>query len=96
MHEPNEHNPPLLPSPNTPTPRGKQRLDLLLVELGLAATREQARRLIMAGEVLVDEQVSDKPGRTVDRERHPARAGAPALCQPRGPEACRSIGGVSA
>jgi 23S rRNA (cytidine1920-2'-O)/16S rRNA (cytidine1409-2'-O)-methyltransferase len=45
--------------------RGKQRLDLLLVERGLAESREQARRLIMAGEVLVDEQVSDKPGRTV-------------------------------
>ena len=47
------------------TPRGKQRLDLLLVERGLAESREQARRLIMAGEVLVDEQVSDKPGRTL-------------------------------
>lgn len=47
------------------TPRRKQRLDLLLVERGLAESREQARRLIMAGDVLVDEQVSDKPGRTV-------------------------------
>lgn len=46
-------------------PKGKQRLDLLLVERELAESREQARRLIMAGEVLVDEQVSDKPGRTV-------------------------------
>lgn len=46
-------------------PRGKERLDLLLVERGLAESREQARRLIMAGEVLVDDQVSDKPGRTV-------------------------------
>lgn len=49
-------------------PRGKQRLDLLLVERGLAESREQARRLIMAGEVLVDEQVSDKPGRNVALE----------------------------
>ena len=49
-------------------PRGKQRLDLLLVERGLAESREQARRLIMAGEVLVDEQVSDKPGRNVSLE----------------------------
>ncbi len=47
------------------TPRGKQRLDLLLVERGLAESREQARRLIMAGEVLVDEAVSDKPGRNI-------------------------------
>ncbi|HXF63939.1 MAG TPA: TlyA family RNA methyltransferase [Caldilineaceae bacterium] len=46
-------------------PRGKERLDLLLVARGLAESREQARRLIMAGEVLVDEQVSDKPGRMV-------------------------------
>jgi len=42
----------------------KQRLDLLLVEQGLAESREQARRLIMAGEVLVAEQVRDKPGQT--------------------------------
>jgi 23S rRNA (cytidine1920-2'-O)/16S rRNA (cytidine1409-2'-O)-methyltransferase len=53
-------------STSTPKPsRGKQRLDLLLVERGLAASLEQARRLIMAGDVLVDEQVSDKPGRNV-------------------------------
>src|SRR5690606_28075756 len=48
-----------------PAPKGKQRLDLLLVERDLVESREQARRLIMAGEVLVNEQVSDKPGRTV-------------------------------
>jgi 23S rRNA (cytidine1920-2'-O)/16S rRNA (cytidine1409-2'-O)-methyltransferase len=51
--------------PAAKAPRGKERLDLLLVARGLAESREQARRLIMAGEVLVDEQVSDKPGRTV-------------------------------
>ncbi|MCB0045907.1 MAG: TlyA family RNA methyltransferase [Caldilineaceae bacterium] len=45
---------------------GKQRLDLLLVEQGLVPSREQARRLIMAGEVLVNETVADKPGRQVD------------------------------
>jgi len=43
----------------------KQRLDQILVERGLVETREKARRLIMAGEVLVDEQVSDKPGRSI-------------------------------
>jgi 23S rRNA (cytidine1920-2'-O)/16S rRNA (cytidine1409-2'-O)-methyltransferase len=43
----------------------KQRLDLLLVERELAETREQARRLIMAGEVLVAGEVVDKPGRSV-------------------------------
>jgi 23S rRNA (cytidine1920-2'-O)/16S rRNA (cytidine1409-2'-O)-methyltransferase len=48
----------------TPKPK-KQRLDLLLVERGLAETREQARRLIMAGDVRVDGQPFDKPGKTV-------------------------------
>lgn len=54
------------PASSRPTPpRAKQRLDSLLVERGLAESREQARRLIMAGDVLVDEQISDKPGRSV-------------------------------
>ena len=49
-----------------PTPsQKKQRLDLLLVEQDLVESREQARRLIMAGEVLVDEVVVDKPGTKV-------------------------------
>jgi 23S rRNA (cytidine1920-2'-O)/16S rRNA (cytidine1409-2'-O)-methyltransferase len=56
------------PAARAQPPRGKERLDLLLVERGLAESREQARRLIMAGEVLVDEQVSDKPGHTISRE----------------------------
>jgi 23S rRNA (cytidine1920-2'-O)/16S rRNA (cytidine1409-2'-O)-methyltransferase len=43
----------------------KVRLDRLLVEQGLAASREQAQRLIMAGEVTVDGEVCDKPGRSV-------------------------------
>ncbi|HIC88998.1 MAG TPA: TlyA family RNA methyltransferase [Anaerolineae bacterium] len=43
----------------------KRRLDLLLVERGLAESRTQAQRLIMAGQVLVDKQVADKPGHTV-------------------------------
>ncbi|NJK33867.1 MAG: TlyA family RNA methyltransferase [Oscillatoriales cyanobacterium SM2_2_1] len=40
----------------------KQRLDLKLVELGLAPTREQAQKWIRAGWVQVDRQVLDKPG----------------------------------
>lgn len=44
----------------------KKRLDLLLVDRGLAATREQARGLIMAGSVLVGGQMVDKPGTRVD------------------------------
>jgi len=41
---------------------GKVRLDLLLVERGLAASRERARALILAGRVLVRKQKIDKPG----------------------------------
>jgi len=56
-------------SQNTQRPFGKkQRLDLLLVERGLVESREQARRLIMAGEVLVDETVRDKPGQSFAAE----------------------------
>jgi 23S rRNA (cytidine1920-2'-O)/16S rRNA (cytidine1409-2'-O)-methyltransferase len=40
----------------------KERLDVLLVERGLAESRNRAQRLICAGEVRVAGQVSDKPG----------------------------------
>lgn len=49
-------------------PGKKQRLDLRLVEQGLVESREQAKRLIMAGEVLVDDMVRDKPGQLVAGE----------------------------
>lgn len=42
--------------------KSKKRLDVLLVERGLAPTRSKAQALVMAGEVLVDEQKADKPG----------------------------------
>jgi len=44
---------------------GKMRLDVLLAERGLAASRERARALILAGRVLVSEQKIDKPGTSV-------------------------------
>ncbi|MFM2062230.1 MAG: hypothetical protein RLZZ507_1900 [Cyanobacteriota bacterium] len=44
----------------------KQRLDTLLVDLGLCPSRQQAQRLIQAGEVKVNEQLIDKPGTEVD------------------------------
>jgi 23S rRNA (cytidine1920-2'-O)/16S rRNA (cytidine1409-2'-O)-methyltransferase len=44
----------------------KQRLDVLLVELALCSSRQQAQRLIQAGEVIVDEMVVDKPGTEVE------------------------------
>ena len=44
---------------------GKMRLDLLLLERGLAPSRERARAYILAGRVLVGEQKVDKPGTPV-------------------------------
>jgi 23S rRNA (cytidine1920-2'-O)/16S rRNA (cytidine1409-2'-O)-methyltransferase len=44
----------------------KVRLDVLLVERGLADSREKARALILAGKVMVDGQRSDKPGHSID------------------------------
>ena len=44
----------------------KQRLDTLLVELGLCSSRQQAQGLIRAGEVLVNQQMLDKPGTEVE------------------------------
>jgi 23S rRNA (cytidine1920-2'-O)/16S rRNA (cytidine1409-2'-O)-methyltransferase len=46
----------------------KIRLDKLVVDLGLAASRERAQALILAGRVLVAEQKIDKPGTPVDAE----------------------------
>lgn len=44
----------------------KQRLDVLVVSQGLCDSREQAQRLILAGEVSVKGQVVTKPGTKVD------------------------------
>lgn len=44
----------------------KQRLDVLITTLGLCDSREQAQRLILAGEVSVKGQVITKPGTKVD------------------------------
>jgi 23S rRNA (cytidine1920-2'-O)/16S rRNA (cytidine1409-2'-O)-methyltransferase len=44
----------------------KNRLDKLLVARGLAASRERAQALIMAGRVLVDEQKIEKTGHPVE------------------------------
>ena len=62
----------------------KVRLDQLLLDRGLVESREKARRLIMAGEVLVNGEVVDKPGRRVradskievkEKERYVGRGG---------------------
>lgn len=46
----------------------KERLDKLLVERGLAETRERARALILAGEVVVGDHAADKAGQLVPRD----------------------------
>jgi 23S rRNA (cytidine1920-2'-O)/16S rRNA (cytidine1409-2'-O)-methyltransferase len=44
----------------------RQRVDLLLVERGLAGSRARAQALVMAGAVVVGEARVDKPGQLVD------------------------------
>lgn len=44
----------------------KERLDILLVQEGYAASREKAKAIIMAGNVFVDGQREDKAGTTFD------------------------------
>jgi 23S rRNA (cytidine1920-2'-O)/16S rRNA (cytidine1409-2'-O)-methyltransferase len=46
----------------------KLRLDKLLVDRGLAKSRERAQALILAGKVLVDEQKIEKAGANVEQE----------------------------
>lgn len=46
----------------------KKRIDLLLVERGLAPTRERAQSLILAGKVLVDDHPVTKPGHSISEE----------------------------
>lgn len=47
----------------------KERLDVLLVERGLATSREKAKTVIMAGDVFVNGQREDKAGSTFDPEK---------------------------
>lgn len=47
----------------------KERLDVLLVKKGLAASREKAKSIIMSGVVFVDGQREDKAGSTFDEEK---------------------------
>ncbi|HJC49958.1 MAG TPA: TlyA family RNA methyltransferase [Candidatus Anaerostipes avistercoris] len=47
----------------------KKRLDVLLVEKGLASSREKAKAIIMSGIVFVDGQREDKAGSTFDETK---------------------------
>jgi 23S rRNA (cytidine1920-2'-O)/16S rRNA (cytidine1409-2'-O)-methyltransferase len=46
----------------------KIRIDKLIVERGLAGSRERAQALLLAGRILVNEQKIEKPGANVDSE----------------------------
>ncbi len=48
--------------PQKKSPPGKARLDVLIVERGLAPSRERAQALLLAGNVLVNGQKMEKPG----------------------------------
>lgn len=50
------------------SPAAKERIDKLLVDRGLVETRTRAQALILAGEVLVDDQPVDKAGSLVPVE----------------------------
>ena len=56
--------------------RDKKRLDVLLVERGLAESRQKAQALIMAGEILVNRQKAAKAGTLVAPEDSVELAGA--------------------
>ncbi len=47
----------------------KERLDVILVQQGLVPSRDKAKRMIMAGLVLVDGRVEDKAGQKFDTEQ---------------------------
>jgi 23S rRNA (cytidine1920-2'-O)/16S rRNA (cytidine1409-2'-O)-methyltransferase len=49
-------------------PEKSERLDILLMEICNVPSREKAKQLIMAGEVLVNNQVADKPSKLVSRD----------------------------
>ena len=48
--------------------RNKQRLDTLVVQRGLAESRERAKRLILAGEVVVSGSTQVKPGQLISSD----------------------------
>ncbi|MGB9885887.1 MAG: TlyA family RNA methyltransferase [Moorellales bacterium] len=58
-------------------PTDKQRLDVLLVQRGLCASREQARARILAGQVTVDGRLVDKPGTRVEESARIRLEGEP-------------------
>jgi len=69
--------------PSKPKP-GKKRLDLLVVETGLADSREKAQAMILAGEVRVNGSRSDKAGMQVATDARIEASGTSAKYASRG------------
>lgn len=63
---------------------GKSRVDVLMVERGLAPSRERAQALLMAGQVRVDGQRVDKPGARVAADARVELTGEPQRYASRG------------
>ncbi len=61
--------------PRRKTKAGKERLDLLLVERGLAESREKAQALLLAGEVRVNGALAAKAGTQVAKDARIETAG---------------------
>ncbi len=59
---------PIAPRPPRPARVARERLDVLLVERGLASGRDRARALVMAREVLVDGEVAMRPAAPVAQD----------------------------
>lgn len=55
----------MTPSTSSSGIRSRERLDKLLVDRGLVQSRERARALIMAGQVVVNDHLADKAGMQV-------------------------------
>ena len=60
----------------------KTRLDVLLVERGLAESREKAKAIIMSGNVFVDGQREDKAGASFPETAVIEVKGSPLICKP--------------
>ena len=59
----------------TPMPKlPRQRADQLVFEQGLAESREQARRLIMAGKIILEQTVPGAPPQVIPKPGHPFAA----------------------
>lgn len=56
------------PQSNMPASKDRKRLDVLIVERGLAPSREKAQAMILAGEVLVNGSKASKAGQAVPVE----------------------------